>query len=377
MNRNFFDRIIEWIEQHQRRTGIYLLLTLVLIFFILPPVLTKIPFLIEFNEQTGAIGDTIGGTTAPLIALIASALTFFAFWVQYKANQQQRIDLRRERFENKLFEMLRLHKDNVNEMIIEGYDFNRIKKITSSLPVSTQVVKETTIEEVPKITSGRKVFVTANTELKACYEICHYTLRFEEFEGKDLYLIKLAYRLFFNGIDSEAVKNVDNKILNDSDYIQRCKAKLKDAQKIHENSSGANKHYNFPKTNHVVKMYFKYKPFSGHSARFGHYYRHLFLMVKYVVDNESRLYEYAEARDYLRLVRAQLSKYEQLMLYFNYLSGYGRRWENGVNKYFSRYRMIHNLPIELTDFTISPEVEFRNQISEIRKEEEEMFEYFE
>ena len=38
----------------------------------------------------GQIGDTIGGITNPLIGIVGSLLTFFAFWVQYQANVQQR-----------------------------------------------------------------------------------------------------------------------------------------------------------------------------------------------------------------------------------------------------------------------------------------------
>lgn len=56
--------------------------------------------------QTGPIGDTIGGIMGPFIAIIASLLTFLAFWVQYKANQQQRMDMALERFENNLFQMI-------------------------------------------------------------------------------------------------------------------------------------------------------------------------------------------------------------------------------------------------------------------------------
>lgn len=60
---------------------------------------------LDFRE-TGQIGDTIGGTMGPFVAIIAGLLTFLAFWVQYKANEQQRHDLAIERFENTLFHMM-------------------------------------------------------------------------------------------------------------------------------------------------------------------------------------------------------------------------------------------------------------------------------
>jgi hypothetical protein len=43
-----------------------------------------------FSEKDGVIGDTIGGTMGPFIAIAAAILTFLAFWVQYKANEQQK-----------------------------------------------------------------------------------------------------------------------------------------------------------------------------------------------------------------------------------------------------------------------------------------------
>ena len=48
--------------------------------------------LLDFTN-TGQIGDTIGGVMGPFVAIAASVLTFLAFWVQYKANEQQRKDI--------------------------------------------------------------------------------------------------------------------------------------------------------------------------------------------------------------------------------------------------------------------------------------------
>lgn len=49
-------------------------------------------------SQKGQIGDTIGGIMGPFVAIIAAWLTFIAFWVQFKANNQQRRDIAIERF---------------------------------------------------------------------------------------------------------------------------------------------------------------------------------------------------------------------------------------------------------------------------------------
>ena len=69
---------------------------------------------IKFTPKTGYTGDTLGGIMNPYIAITGVIFTFLAFWVQYKANEQQKRDLQIERFENKFYEMLKIHRDNVN-----------------------------------------------------------------------------------------------------------------------------------------------------------------------------------------------------------------------------------------------------------------------
>lgn len=71
--------------------------------------------LIDFRE-TGQIGDTIGGIMGPFVAIIAAILTFLAFWVQYKANEQQRRDMAIERFENNLFQMISQQEEITNNL---------------------------------------------------------------------------------------------------------------------------------------------------------------------------------------------------------------------------------------------------------------------
>ena len=73
-----------------------------------------------FYKETGTIGDTIGGTMGPFVAIAAAILTFLAFWVQFKANEQQRNDIAKERFESKFYELLHLHRENLLELESDG-----------------------------------------------------------------------------------------------------------------------------------------------------------------------------------------------------------------------------------------------------------------
>lgn len=74
-------------------------------------------------KETGPIGDTIGGTMGPFVAIAAAILTFLAFWVQFKANEQQRKDIALERFESNFFELLHFHQEITNGLLLK-YDKN-------------------------------------------------------------------------------------------------------------------------------------------------------------------------------------------------------------------------------------------------------------
>lgn len=84
----------------------------------LPWLLTKYAW-IDFSS-TGVIGVTIGGVMGPFVAIAAAGLTFIAFWVQYKANIQQRHDIAIERFESNLFEMIHIQQEITNGLKIES-----------------------------------------------------------------------------------------------------------------------------------------------------------------------------------------------------------------------------------------------------------------
>ncbi len=97
--------------------------------FLLLLLICALPFLLTRHGSidftgTGEIGDTIGGTMSPFVAIVAAILTFLAFWVQYVANQQQRQDIALERFENRLFQMIAVHEEITNNLRITASSHN-------------------------------------------------------------------------------------------------------------------------------------------------------------------------------------------------------------------------------------------------------------
>lgn len=311
---------------------------LIILSFIIPFILTRPSASKEFNfTQTGEIGDTIGGLMNPFVALAGVVITGLAFYIQYKANLLQRelflseqaqsqeqlqiqIDnqnkqIRLQQFESQFYEMLRLHRDNVTEMKIEGYDFEESGNV---------------LKKFSKNTEGRKVFVTMQTEFECILSL------FSRDRTLTKELFQKCYMLFFSGLDEFEKKYSQEESVT----IEL----LKKARKRHENPLK-----NTIKTNKYrkeflpyVKLYFNYKPFSGHASRLGHYFRHLYLAVKSVA-NSDIVTTYEDKMKYLKILRAQLSNHEQMLLFYNWLSEYGADWENDKHQFFTEYCMIHNL----------------------------------
>jgi hypothetical protein len=86
-----------------------------------------------------------------------------------------------------------------------------------------------------------------------------------------------------------------------------------------------------------------FREYKGYSSALSHYFRHLFLIVKFVAYNDA-IPDYKNKMKYLKILRAQLSNHEQIMLFYNWLSSeYGGSWENEENRFFTEYKIIHNL----------------------------------
>lgn len=330
--------------------------------FVMPLVLTLPAYfnIIDYSNK-GPVGDTINGIAAPFIAVVGIIVTFLAFYIQVKANEQQRElnkqqreDIQLERFENKFYELLGLHKDNVNEISIDGYEQRKIEK--------------------------RKAFVSMYKEFRYGFFITKLEYQQSKTNGElkeeydDLQLLRLAYIFFYTGVGVHSDKI--NKAMVGEQFNQllydNVRTKLTDIQATHKKDSKAKKLPEIEIAEIGKAMLPKsYRPFVGHLNRFGHYYRHLFQTVKFVVSQDEEFIDKPKKLEYLKTLRAQLSDHEQVMLYYNALVNFGGAWID--NKYFTDYKMIHNIPLPLADFGVKPEVKFAEEL----KNDPELFEWLE
>ena len=217
------------------------------------------------------IGDSIGGITAPFVAILAAILTFLAFWVQYEFNEIQQRAIEKERFEHNFYEMLNLHES-----------------ITQSLKIEI-------IDEGAEVGAENRVVLRR--------------------EGRDVF--QLLYEL----MPISANIGVSNGfiILNSKQYVG--------LKGLFEN--GGTRRFEIYERNNEV-------------GRLDHYFRQLYSLFKMIGDNikldADSKYEYA------RIVRATLSQYELVLLFYNCLSA------NGIEKFkpmIENYALMNNLRKEL------------------------------
>lgn len=305
-------------------------------------------------QETGVIGDTIGGLMNPFISISAAIITGLAFYVQFQANKQQKSIFEKElayekkkrtedhyekeqenrlrEVDNKFYRLLALHKENVNEI-----ELHLDHKSVSS----------------GNCAKGRRAFIPLSNELEYLYLITKSIVVTYNPSIRNRSIFQIAYRIFFEGYFNFKVEGMIWLFTNFK-LPNSCYDKIIDA--IEEVRDAYNKSSNgsFGLIIGLSGQNFKfdYKPFIGHSSRLAHYFRHLYMMVKYIAEQDVNLLTYGRKRDYLKLLRAQLSNDEQVMLFYNWLGGYGARWEERTrrsfnfrvnNSFFVDYRMIHNI----------------------------------
>ena len=298
-------KLFQKIKSNPLQAALVLMVPVIVFFALIAPWLfTTFSSSIIFNEDTGHIGNTFG-IMSPFIAIAAVIVTYLAFRMQLDANEKMFDNSRRMQFERQFHEMLKIHCDNVKSLHAES---------SYTPPGSDYPVR--------KAAEGREFFTCLLEEFNLIYD------RIKELEGTENIFDK-AYHTFFFGIDSAT-----NKLKKETIELFR--------NFVFQNSNTLVWH-NHPKLISIADSLCK-----GRIDQLVPYYRHLFLLVKTVAQADKHLFSYADKRQFLRILRAQLSSAEQILLYYNWKSDRAKQWEEdstkpGSNHFFTDYRIIHNI----------------------------------
>ncbi len=334
-------------------------------------------------ERSGQFGDYIGGFVGTLFSLAG-------FIFLYLTLKEQRLAFRKERFENHFFELIKLHRENINELAYTKFD-NGEMRTAKSRKVFREIFRE--FEE-----SLIDVRHFLNSNEPDDYYIPKYKrtiLEIFEANKLDVDLIGLAtadiaYCIVFFGVSKEGdmvLRNLFQKKYKPEYFLHLLTfIRLKPKKENLEGYSNWEKlrkkeyrelkealpklyYYNKPGKNIVlsaeeanVYSNFSFKKYyGGHQHRLGHYFRHLFQSYKFL-NSQSNLTK-DEKYFYGKTLRAQLSTYEQALLFINSISCLGLRWElnpeikdrdkktpkqiekeTKESKMITNYNLIKNLP---------------------------------
>lgn len=294
-------------------------------------------------DVTGQFGNFIGGVVGTIFSLFGTVLIFFSFKEQTEQNSRQA-------FESKFYELVRIHNDNVKELQLNGNKgravFENLITPLRSLFIETELV-------LGLIKNGN--FNVVDSELKHTFEGIQKHLNELKSEEIKLLAHQISYGYFFYGRENYFLTNNQDDILYSI------------------NSAVANK----MRTDRLVGIDF-IKDMQPVNALLGHYFRHLFQIIKIVA--ECHLME-NEKYHYAKIIRSLLSDNEQILLYYNSLSLLGKSWIKPLNKkeieemcFIARFRLIKNIPAYFNYFGSQPADLFKTEIKAWEGKGEHFFE---
>lgn len=296
-----------------------------------------------FNfSNTGQIGDTFA-IMNPFIAIVAAVLTFIAFWTQYTANKDMLKNNDKQQEERQFYEMLKFYKDSVENLKMAV----RLKEKNEDI-----------------IVNGQTAIRMLQIEFKNIYYMVYYIATekgkktLSEIDHNQVFLD--AYNLFFKGSSFKKDKIID-------EAVEIIKATRKEGE--FDLANGYNEESLEGFSINPLKFGL------GHVEQFDPYYRHLYHMVKSVVLSEK--FNDDEKMKFLKILRAQMTSDEQILLLYNWWAGYGKKWEcvDADQYFFSKYLMIHNIFLSDCVFKANDIFDMFPHASE--EEKKKMFEHIE
>lgn len=226
----------------------------------------------SFNDGSGIInadvassyGSFIGGLVGPIISLAG-------FILLYETIITQRNTFQIQQFESKFFELVRYHRENVNNM-------------EHKVPSADD-----------RILKGGAVFIELKKQMEELLSIVKPILTTDsklQFNNIERETINVAYLICFYGVAKNAISSLKTILF---------------------------KRYSTEVVNTLIDECIKKKTiydrnivyFGGHQSRLGHYFRHLFQTVSFV--DRTKFLTNEQKYQYVKLLRAQLTTYEQAL----------------------------------------------------------------
>lgn len=273
------------------------------------------------------LGDAMGGIANPIIAFIGVFVTFLAFYIQYKFNREQSkliaqqrseriqdksdrdIELSRQNFDSKFYELLRLHNENVKN-------------------ISTNYNSE--------VTNGKRCFDKFIAEIHflilCIEEIKSKKEPSEEINFKEIF--DSAFYIFFYGIRHEI--SLENDAIWEENILNLNKWSRNNPALFQRQITSLDmKLIGYPDLNFFVA--------DGYSSELSNYFNFLFFILKTINEVNQSILSYTEKRNYTDILRSQLTENEQILLFYYWHSGIGIEFEDNKYKFLTDFRMVNDI----------------------------------
>ncbi len=291
------------VKKYLKGTGIFVaVLALLYVFFFLLPL--TLPFFRDhvFNVRENIKIDVLGqmGDSYGIFNALFSGLAFLGVLMTlYKQSR----DNRKHTVVEQYYQML-----DVQQKVIDEINVAQVRKVKQGEPIA--------------VAEGRKAFVEFKIQMKYLVKAIKDVSERNGFKFSDIDIADIAYAVFFYG-SSKSWKPFMMEYLKDYPDTER----LVDAIIARLDSE---------------KRYILYRPNQNYLSV---YFRNMYNAIK-LIDNRE-LISSEEKKDYVKILRAQLSNAELYILFFNIISRFGKKWVD--NDYVTKYQLIQNLPSKYCD----------------------------
>ncbi|OME79592.1 hypothetical protein BK120_21695 [Paenibacillus sp. FSL A5-0031] len=300
----------------------------------------------------GTVGDFFGGTTVGLLSLASIIFVTAAIMMQKEELELQRNEvqktreeyeitnatMKKQQFDSTFFNMINLHHDITKDIVIEGTTGRAAMQIVIlkiKAAYKDNDVFDAYIKDLKK--------EALEGDIKLLDELIrnrYFYYRKEEFKRDSILSFKRSgiregneeYEKFFEDLENGINKDwnelkIDHTVIYEKaiylDYIQyETLLSEIDFLSAHYTSTYSDKFKMDYKTNPLkeLKRGAFEKVYDSYESQLGHYFRNLYHIIKLIQNEKFHEREQdsnREKRKYLGIIRAQLSSYELLVIFYN------------------------------------------------------------
>lgn len=257
----------------------------------IPEFLSKLLYNIKWEKlnfnNTGQIGDTIGGVTAPFIGIISIILLVYTLREQIKFNKKQKEISSDEQFKSTFFNLLQVQRDIIEKISgkftylgIMTYEEHSWKK--GKIEVTKKGKEFLTINNGDDEVKGLEFFKAARFQLALIFQALDNEKYFNNYDGEVAFEKEMELQstiISSSNMPPEIEKEQDERIQN-----TKIPFKLAYTNDKYDISKFAFDEYK--KISADKKIGLAYAFFFNKYEGVGYYFRHIYQILKFIKQNE-------------------------------------------------------------------------------------------